>query len=102
MIVFLLYQVFSVFSPVQEKYHEYEPLDHDKNKGLIRFVTTNQKEIKIFFDPNKTMRELIKFYFDEIKRGDLVKVRIKVERRLNEYQLVVEKMKYLQGEENEE
>ena len=35
----------SVFSPVQEKYHEYEPLDHNKNKRLIRFEITNQIDL---------------------------------------------------------
>ena len=61
----------SVFSPVQEKYHEYEPWDHDKNKWLITFQIICQNEIKILIDPNKTMRELIKIFFDKIKREDL-------------------------------
>ena len=52
----------SVFSPVQEKY---------KNEWLITFITTNQYKIEILIDPNKTMRELIKIFFDKIKRGDL-------------------------------
>ena len=46
-------------------------MDHNKNKRLIRFETTNQIRIEILIDPNKTMRELIKFYFDKIKRGYL-------------------------------
>ena len=66
----------------------------DKMAFLTGSDETTTKEFTIF-------PKVLKM-FPEIKRGDLVKVRIKVERRLNEYQLIVEKMKYLQGEENEE
>ena len=66
----------------------------DKMAFLTGSDETTTKEFTIF-------PKLLSM-FPGLKRGDLVKVRIKVERRLNEYQLIVEKMKYLQGEENEE
>lgn len=40
--------------------------------------------------------------FQELSRGDLLKVRGHVERRLNEIQVIVEKIKYLKEDENEE
>ena len=40
--------------------------------------------------------------FQELSRGDLLKVRGQVERRLNETQVIVSKIKYLKEDENEE
>ena len=40
--------------------------------------------------------------FENIEKGNILKVRGKVEKRLNEIQVIVEKMKYLQGDKNEE
>lgn len=40
--------------------------------------------------------------FQELEKGNLIKIRGNVEKRLNEIQIVVEKIKYLQGAENEE
>jgi len=42
--------------------------------------------------------------YSNISRGDLLKVRGKVEKRLNEYQVIVDKIKYLKDEvvDNEE
>jgi DNA polymerase-3 subunit alpha len=39
--------------------------------------------------------------YNNLKVGDLIKVRGTVERRLNEIQIIVEKIKYLEGENNE-
>ena len=38
---------------------------------------------------------------EELEKGKVVKVRGKVEKRLNEIQVIVEKIKYVQGEQNE-
>ena len=52
--------------------YEYEPQVNNKNAKIkIKLVTTNQKVVKILIDPNKTVTELIKFYFKIIKRQDL-------------------------------
>ena len=40
--------------------------------------------------------------FDNINKGDIIKVRGNVERRLNEYQIIVEKIKYLKEDEKDE
>ena len=39
--------------------------------------------------------------YPNISKGDLLKVRGTVERRLDQYQIIVEKIKYLEGEEND-
>ena len=39
--------------------------------------------------------------YPTIKKGDLLKVRRTVEKRLNQFQIIVEKIRNLQGEENE-
>ena len=39
--------------------------------------------------------------FQELSKGDLIKIRGHVEKRLDEIQVIVEKIKYLKGEENE-
>ena len=38
----------------------------------------------------------------DIKKGSLLKIRGRVEKRLNEVQVIVDKIKYLQGDEHEE
>ena len=75
----------------------------------IKFITTKKGEKMAFITgSDETMsKELTVFpkvlqSFSELKRGDLIKVRAKVEKRLNEYQLIVEKIKYLQGEKDED
>ena len=40
--------------------------------------------------------------YSNIQKGDLLKVRGTVEKRLNQYQIVVEKIKYLQEEVDHE
>ena len=40
--------------------------------------------------------------YQNINRGSLLKVRGKVERRLDEIQIIADKIKFLEGEENEE
>ena len=39
--------------------------------------------------------------FPNIEKNDLLKVRGNVERRLDEIQIIVERIKYLKGDENE-
>ena len=52
--------------------YEYEPhIKSESAKIKILLVTTSQKKLKILIDPNKTMTELIKFYFSVIKRQEL-------------------------------
>ena len=52
--------------------YEYEPqVKRENGKIKILLVTTGQKKLKILIDPNKTMTELIKFYFEVIKRQEL-------------------------------
>ena len=51
---------------------EHESQKRKKNSAiLILLKTTGQDEVKISIDPNKTMGELIKSYFNKIKRKDL-------------------------------
>ena len=53
-------------------FYEYEPQVNNKNAKIkIKLVTTSQKVVKILIDPNKTVTELIQFYFKIIKRQDL-------------------------------
>ena len=53
-------------------YYEYEPKIKNYNHKLkIVFETTNQDKVRILIDPNKTITELIKFYFQIIKRPEL-------------------------------
>ena len=40
--------------------------------------------------------------YSNIEKGFIIKVRGNVERRLNEYQIIVEKIKILEGEQNEQ
>ena len=40
--------------------------------------------------------------YENISIGNLIKVRGIVEKRLNEYQIIVNKIKFLQGDNNEE
>ena len=40
--------------------------------------------------------------FSDIEKGKLLKIRGKVERRIDEIQIIVEKIKYLKGDHNEE
>ena len=39
--------------------------------------------------------------FPNIQKNDLVKIRGHVEKRMDQYQVIIEKLKYLKGEENE-
>jgi surface protein len=51
---------------------EYEPnAKSDSQKIGVIFATTFQKNIKIIIDPNKSIHDLIKFYFDYIKLPEL-------------------------------
>ncbi len=40
--------------------------------------------------------------YENIEKGNIIKIRGKVEKRLNEIQVIVDKIKYLQGDNNEE
>ena len=40
--------------------------------------------------------------YQQLEKGNLIKIRGKVEKRLDEIQIIVDKIKYLEGEENEE
>ena len=52
--------------------YEYEPqVKRENGKIKILLVTTGQKKLQILIDPNKTITELIKFYFEVIKRQEL-------------------------------
>ena len=51
--------------------HEHEPKIKKKNPITFILETTSQTKVKILIDSDKTIDELIKFYFDEIKRPDL-------------------------------
>ena len=51
--------------------HEHEPKIKKKNPITFILETTSQIKVKILIDSDKTIDELIKFYFDEIKRPDL-------------------------------
>ena len=63
----------------------------------MAFITgsdeTGSKEFTIF-------PKVFKNYQD-LERGKLLKIRGHVEKRLNEIQIIVERIKYLQGEEYE-
>ena len=51
---------------------EYEPQIKNNNQKIkILLETTSQEKIRIIIDPNKTIRELIQFYFEKIKRPEL-------------------------------
>ena len=66
----------------------------DKMAFLTGSDETGSKEFIVF--PN-TFKN-----FENLEKGNIIKVRGKVEKRLNEIQVIVDKMKYLQGESNEE
>ena len=71
----------------------------DTKKGeKMAFVTgsdeTCSREFILF---PKTYKE-----FSDIEKGKLLKIRGKVERRIDEIQIIVEKIKYLKGDHNEE
>ncbi len=66
----------------------------DKMAFLTGSDETGSKEFIIF---PKILRG-----FENIEKGNIIKIRGKVERRLNETQVIVDKIKYLQGEKNEE
>ena len=69
-----------------------------KKGDKMAFVTgsdeTGSKEFIIF--PNSLKG------FENIDKGNILKIRGKVERRLNEIQVIVDKIKILQGEKNED
>ena len=51
--------------------YEYEPEVPKENKIPIIIETTSQIKVQILIDPNKTMVELIKYYFKVIGKKDL-------------------------------
>jgi surface protein len=52
--------------------YEYEPkIKNGTPKVYIILMTTSQRKIKILINPDKSMSELIKFYFESIKRPEL-------------------------------
>ena len=69
-----------------------------KKGDRMAFITgsdeTGSKEFIVF--PN-----ILKDY-ENMEKGNILKVRGKVEKRLDEIQVIVEKIKILQGEKNEE
>ena len=51
---------------------KYEQQVNNKHKKIkIRLETTSLQMVKILIDPNKTVTELIKFYFKIIRRQEL-------------------------------
>ena len=57
---------------VNDEEYEYESIiKSDTPKINIVLVTTSQRKIKILINPDKTITELIKFYFEKIKRPEL-------------------------------
>ena len=54
-----------------ELIYEYEPEKKSANKKKIIFETTGQYKVQITIEPDKTMEELIKYYFEIRKRKDL-------------------------------
>ena len=54
-----------------EPVYEYEPqvTNYNQKKKII-FYTTSQERLTILIDPNKTMEELIKFFFEKAQRPD--------------------------------
>ena len=69
-----------------------------KKGDKMAFVTgsdeTGSKEFILF-------PKVLKGY-ENLEKGNIIKIRGKVEKRLNEIQVIVDKIKYLQGESNEE
>jgi DNA polymerase-3 subunit alpha len=65
----------------------------DKMAFIVGSDETGSREFTIFPSQFKN--------FLDIEAGALLKIRGNVEKRLNEYQIIVEKIKYLEGEENE-
>ena len=57
----------------------------------MSFITGSDETARMDFT---LFPKIYKLYF-AIERGDLLKIRGKVEKRLNKYQIVVEKIKYL-------
>ena len=51
--------------------HEHEPGIKKANPILIFFEGAEFGNIRIYIDSNKTIKELIRYYFDEIKRPEL-------------------------------
>ena len=74
----------------------------------IKIIDTKKGDKMAFIsgsDETKTM-EFTMFpkmfkQFSDIKKNDLVKIRGHVEKRMNQYQVIIEKLKYLKGGENE-
>ena len=60
---------------VFEPEYEYEPHEKNNNNIKVKIIleTTSQTKVQILIDPNKTLTELIQFYFQIIKRQDLFK-----------------------------
>ena len=74
----------------------------------IKIIDTKKGDKMAFIsgsDETKTM-EFTMFpkmfkQFPNIQKNDLVKIRGHVEKRIDQYQVIIEKLKYLKGEENE-
>ncbi|MBP5679079.1 MAG: DNA polymerase III subunit alpha [Bacilli bacterium] len=77
-----------------EKMKETTTKKGDKMAFITGSDETGSKEFIVF---PKVYQQV-----DSLEKGIIIKVRGKVEKRLNEIQVIVEKMKKLQGEENEE
>ena len=75
----------------------------------IKIIDTKKGDKMAFIsgsDETKTM-EFTMFpkmfkQFPNIQKNDLVKIRGHVEKRIDQYQVIIEKLKYLKGEENEQ
>ena len=61
----------SSFNDEKNMLYEHEPMTEKKNPIIFIFETTNQTKVRILIDSDKTIDELIKFYFDKLKRPDL-------------------------------
>lgn len=74
----------------------------------IKTITTKKGEKMAFLtgSDETDSKEFILFpkiysNYQELSRGDLIKIRGNVEKRIDEYQIIVEKIKYLKGDNNE-
>ena len=60
-----------ITSTKPELIYEYEPEKQSANKKTIIFETTGQYKVQISIEPEKTMEELIKYYFEVRKKKEL-------------------------------
>ncbi|MBQ2639865.1 MAG: DNA polymerase III subunit alpha [Bacilli bacterium] len=69
-----------------------------KKKDKMAFITGSDETARVDF----TLFPKTYNLYSNIERGDLLKVRGKVEKRLNKYQIIVEKIKYLKEKDKKD